>query len=41
MEHRNASAPTHRDPDAEWVDCNIPIDAREAAGVTNRRAQLR
>ena len=34
------SAPSKRNEEAEWEDCHIPIDAREAAGLASRRAGL-
>ncbi len=35
------SAPSKRAVEAEWEECHIPVDAREAAGVQPRRAGLR
>ena len=34
------SVPSKRPVEEEWSECAVAIDAREAAGVANRRAGL-
>lgn len=42
QERLAASKPTKRKagPEEEWDECAVTIDAREAAGISNRRARL-